>query len=80
MPAMKLPGRGTAPAGSQAQIPRFVVCPVCTTRLRQSCTSCNAPLEAIWQACPYCATPIPNGLGVSDDVLQPLRSTGKRRS
>jgi hypothetical protein len=58
----------------------FVVCPVCTTRLKQACGSCGAPLEAIWQACPYCATPIPQGLGVSDDVLQPLRSTGKRRS
>lgn len=37
----------------------YLVCPICTTRLRQACTSCNAPLEAIWLACPYCAAPAP---------------------
>jgi len=36
----------------------FLVCPVCTTKLKQACSSCNAPLEAIWQVCPYCETPI----------------------
>ncbi|MFL6068404.1 MAG: zinc ribbon domain-containing protein [Gaiellaceae bacterium] len=36
----------------------FLVCPVCTTRLRQSCTNCKAPLEALWQVCPYCETPV----------------------
>ena len=34
----------------------FLVCPVCTTRLKQACSSCGAPLEPIWQVCPYCAT------------------------
>ena len=34
----------------------FLVCPVCTTRLKQPCRSCSAPLDASWQACPYCAT------------------------
>lgn len=38
--------------------PGFLVCPVCTTRLKQACSSCRAPLEALWQVCPYCATPI----------------------
>ena len=38
--------------------PAFLVCPVCTTRLRQSCRSCKAPLEALWQICPYCETPV----------------------
>ena len=37
----------------------YLVCPICTTRLRQACLSCNAPLEAIWLACPYCAAPVP---------------------
>ena len=37
---------------------RYVVCPICTTRLKQACAGCGAPLEAIWQACPYCATPV----------------------
>jgi predicted amidophosphoribosyltransferase len=36
----------------------FLICPVCTTKLRQACVSCNRPLEALWQVCPYCETPI----------------------
>jgi hypothetical protein len=36
----------------------FLICPVCTTRLRQSCRNCKAPLEALWQICPYCETPM----------------------
>jgi hypothetical protein len=36
----------------------FLVCPVCTTKLKQSCPSCRAPLEALWQVCPYCETPV----------------------
>jgi Double zinc ribbon len=36
----------------------FLVCPVCTTRLKQACPTCKAPLEAMWQICPFCATPI----------------------
>jgi hypothetical protein len=38
--------------------PSFLVCPVCTTRLKQACTSCKAPLEPLWQVCPFCETPI----------------------
>ncbi len=37
---------------------RDLHCPVCTTRLRQACGSCNRPLEPTWQVCPYCETPI----------------------
>jgi len=54
--------------------PSYLVCPVCTTRLKQSCGECAAPLEPIWQVCPYCATSVPPGSAVSDDVLQPLRA------
>jgi RNA polymerase subunit RPABC4/transcription elongation factor Spt4 len=36
----------------------FLVCPICTTKLRQACASCNRPLEPLWQVCPYCQTPI----------------------
>jgi predicted amidophosphoribosyltransferase len=25
--------------------------------LRRPCAKCHAPLEALWQMCPYCATP-----------------------
>ena len=36
----------------------FLVCPVCTTKLRQACAGCGRPLESSWQVCPYCATEI----------------------
>jgi RNA polymerase subunit RPABC4/transcription elongation factor Spt4 len=36
----------------------YLVCPVCTTRLRQACTECSRPLERAWQVCPYCETPV----------------------
>jgi hypothetical protein len=36
----------------------YVVCPVCTTQLKQPCRGCSAALDASWQACPYCATPV----------------------
>jgi hypothetical protein len=26
--------------------------------LRQPCAKCNAPLELLWQMCPYCAAPV----------------------
>ena len=34
----------------------YLLCPVCTTRLREQCPSCDAALDPLWQACPYCAT------------------------
>jgi hypothetical protein len=36
----------------------WLVCPVCTTQLKEPCVACKAPLEPLWQACPYCATPV----------------------
>ena len=41
----------------------YLVCPVCTTRLRQACTSCSKPLQPAWQVCPYCETPIDHDPG-----------------
>ncbi len=38
--------------------PTYLVCPVCTTKLKQACVSCKAPLEALWQVCPHCETPV----------------------
>ena len=51
----------------------FLVCPVCTTKLKQACTSCKAPLEAIWQVCPYCETEI------APAMSGPLSATGLPR-
>jgi predicted amidophosphoribosyltransferase len=42
----------------------FLVCPVCTTRLRQACSGCGKPLEPAWQVCPFCETPVP-----ADDTI-----------
>jgi RNA polymerase subunit RPABC4/transcription elongation factor Spt4 len=39
----------------------FLVCPVCTARLRQACSSCSKPLEPAWQVCPYCEEPVTAG-------------------
>ena len=36
----------------------YLVCPVCTTKLRQACQTCSRPLEPSWQVCPYCETPV----------------------
>jgi hypothetical protein len=38
--------------------PSFLVCPVCTTKLKQACSNCKSPLEALWQICPYCETSV----------------------
>jgi hypothetical protein len=52
----------------------YLVCPVCTTRLKQACPGCGQPLESIWQVCPYCATDIPSALPSLDEFsLQPHR-------
>ncbi len=49
----------------------FLVCPVCTTRLKQACASCGAPLEPLWQVCPYCETPIVRRSPVFDETMAP---------
>jgi hypothetical protein len=41
--------------------PAFLVCPVCTTQLKEPCAGCSAPLEPSWQACPFCAMPVASG-------------------
>ncbi len=54
----------------------FLVCPVCTTKLRQACTTCAKPLEPSWQVCPYCETPI-----VTDEApVVPAPKPARRRA
>jgi len=53
--------------------PDFLVCPVCTTKLRSPCVSCNRPLEPAWQVCPYCATPVAVDAAVA--LTRPRRRT-----
>jgi Double zinc ribbon len=51
-------GRSECPVCRAAVEPSFLICPVCTTRLREACVSCKAPLEPLWQVCPHCETPV----------------------
>jgi Double zinc ribbon len=44
----------------------YLVCPVCTTMLKEPCVECRSPLDPLWQACPYCATPV--GAAVTVDL------------
>ncbi|MCB0878470.1 MAG: zinc ribbon domain-containing protein [Thermoleophilia bacterium] len=37
----------------------YLSCPVCTTKLRQSCTGCDKPLDPRWVMCPFCETEVP---------------------
>jgi len=34
----------------------YIVCPSCTTQLKEPCPNCTRPLSYSWVACPYCAT------------------------
>jgi hypothetical protein len=51
--------------------PEYLVCPVCTTKLKQACVSCKAPLEPLWQVCPFCETPIVRRSSVFEDTVAP---------
>ena len=62
----------------------FLICPVCTTRLRQSCRNCKQPLEALWQVCPFCETPVEpqavEPLGQTQALTPPLSPPRRERS
>jgi len=61
--------------------PAFLICPVCTTKLKQACGTCKAPLEPLWQVCPYCETPIERTgpLGLEGTLESPPRSRRRLR-
>jgi hypothetical protein len=62
----------------------FLVCPVCTTKLKQACANCKSPLEPLWQICPYCETqierPTPLGFDTAFEEPQHRRRIRQRRS
>jgi hypothetical protein len=68
-------GGGRCPVCRAEVEPSFLVCPVCTTRLRQACVTCKAPLEPSWQVCPHCESPI-----VAEPVELPARRPRRRES
>jgi hypothetical protein len=49
--------------------PEYLICPVCTTKLRQACVTCKSPLEPLWQVCPFCETPIVRRSPVFEETL-----------
>jgi double zinc ribbon protein len=59
--------------------PSFLVCPVCTTKLKQACSRCNAPLEPMWQICPYCETPMQRPQAGAPPALGTRRATATAR-
>ena len=59
--------------------PDFLVCPVCTTKLRAACSDCSRPLEPAWQVCPYCETPVPSS-GRSRSTRRPPRTRSRSSS
>jgi hypothetical protein len=59
--------------------PDYLVCPVCTTKLKQACVNCKAPLEALWQICPYCETSVePASIGDFPTLQTPRRRRSRR--
>ncbi len=86
----RLRGREHCPVCRAEVDPSYLVCPVCTTKLKQACASCKAPLEPLWQVCPYCEGAIvrrggPVDLGATieaplDDFFdEPVRAPRGRR-
>lgn len=71
-------GRHTCPECSAPAEADFLVCAVCTTRLRKPCVDCDAPLERLWQMCPYCATPVEAQPDLDVPLTRELRSTRAR--
>jgi hypothetical protein len=65
--------------------PEYLICPVCTTKLKQACVTCKSPLEPLWQVCPFCETPIVRRSAIYDETMAlspeegPIR-TPRRRS
>jgi hypothetical protein len=80
-------GESHCPVCRAAVQPEFLICPVCTTKLRQACVTCKAPLEPLWQVCPYCETPIVRRSPVFEDTMalsteelhEPLRTPRRPR-
>jgi hypothetical protein len=67
--------------------PEYLICPVCTTKLKQACATCKSPLEPLWQVCPFCETPIVRRSPVFEETMalspeelgEPLRTPRRRR-
>jgi Double zinc ribbon len=68
-------GRTECPVCRAAVEPDFLVCPVCTTRLKEACVSCKSPLEPLWQVCPHCETPVTRRPAIDLEALESTMAT-----
>lgn len=71
-------GGPTCPECTAPVEANFLVCPVCTTRLRDPCAHCAEPLERLWQICPYCATPVEVELDLDATLTREARKVPTR--
>ena len=60
-------GAGECPTCHAEVQADYLVCPICTTKLRQPCTTCLRPIDPAWHACPYCEMAIPH-----PEVIEPV--------
>jgi hypothetical protein len=58
--------------------PDFLVCPLCSARLKERCARCGAALEPLWRACPACAT-LRTGSPATPPHAKPGRRRGRRQ-
>jgi RNA polymerase subunit RPABC4/transcription elongation factor Spt4 len=49
----------------------FVVCPICHTQLKKSCSDCEKALHLRWAICPYCGAVQSEGTVALGRVEQP---------
>jgi hypothetical protein len=66
-------GRSECPVCRSDVEPNFLICPVCTTRLKEACLSCKAPLDPLWQICPFCEAPVTRRPSI--DLVEAFEST-----
>ena len=62
----------------------YLICPVCTSKLKTACRRCKAPLEQHWKVCPYCETEVRSDEPVDSDaptgVLPRVRRARQQRA
>ena len=60
--------------------PSYLICPVCTSKLKTACRRCKAPLEQHWKVCPYCETEVRSDEPVDSDAPTGVLPRVGRRS
>ncbi len=63
--------QASCPTCKQSVGQDYLVCPNCSTALREACSNCSRPLDLSWSTCPYCATDGPKGKAKSTATSAP---------